>query len=414
MRRSVAFDEFKAWLFDRKREPFEALFRLQARAGQAEPALATAERAQARTFLDAFVGSSAKSGSGHPPAGWSPVASAERIQALEALLPAMSESPVAAVQPIGQVLHAFGDRHGLVYFATRDSLWLITVAAGTPRLRRLAAAPAEVHQLADRFLARPDEARTAERLGEILLPPGALPPRGRTIHVVADGVLGDLPFAALRQGGRYLVEDHAIVFLPSLTALAALEERPWGPPGPPLALADPHGDLPAAASEAVAVAAILGGGARTGGQATSGELRNAARARVLHLATHTGLGPRGPWLQLADRRVNAADVVTGRIGPRLAVLASCASGVRPGRQMWGSLGAAFLAAGSRAVLASLGSVEDARAREFVMAFYRAGGASDPAAALARVQRVAIGRGLSPTDWAPFVLYGSDRPPDETQ
>jgi CHAT domain-containing protein len=262
------------------------------------------------------------------------------------------------------------------------------------------------------LLAHPDDAETAARLGEILLAPGALPPRGRPILVVADGKLGHLPFAALRQKGRYLVEDHAIALLPSLNALMAIEGGSSGPLGPPLILADPGGDLPAAASEAVTVAGLVGGKARTGGKASSGELAIAARARLLHLATHTGLGPRGPWLQLADRRVSATDIVTGRIGPRLAVLASCASGARPGRQMWGSLGAAFLAAGSRAVLASLGSVEDVRVREFVLTFYQQGGAADPVAALARAQRVAIRRGLSPTYWAPFVLFGSDRTLDE--
>jgi tetratricopeptide (TPR) repeat protein len=415
MRRSLTFDDLKSCLLDRNRQPFEALFRLEARAGRAEDALATAERAEARTLLDAFLHTSSAAEPGRPPARWSPAASADRMQALEALLPAMSESPVASVQPVERVLRAFGGRHGLVYFEAGDTIWLIVVAGGKPRLLPLAAPPAEVHRLGDRFLAHPDDARTAERLGGILLPSGSLPPRGRSLHVVVDGRLADLPFAALRQGGRYLVEDYAIVFLPSLNALAALESRPGSPPGPPgpaLALGDSQGDLPAARSEAMTVAGLLGGSARTAGQATSGELRNAARARVLHLATHTGLGPGGPWLQLADRRVSAAEILTGRIGPRLAVLASCSSGARTGRQMWGSLGAAFLAAGSRAVLAALGSIEDAPARELVLGFYRAGGASDPAGALARAQRVAIGRGLSPTFWAPFVLFGSDRPPDE--
>jgi CHAT domain-containing protein len=94
------------------------------------------------------------------------------------------------------------------------------------------------------------------------------------------------------------------------------------------------------------------------------------------------------------------------------VLASCSSGVRPGRQMWGSLGAAFLAAGSHAVLASLWSIEDERARDLVLRFYAEGGASDPAGALARAQRVAIRQGLSPNHWAPFVVFGSDRPLSE--
>jgi tetratricopeptide (TPR) repeat protein len=405
MRRELAFDDLKSWLLDRKRQPFEALFLLQARSGRAEAALATVERAQARTFLDAFLHASSSPGSPDKP--WSS-ASLQRIEGIESLLPVMSESPMASLQPIGQVLTAFGDRHGLVYFEAGEELRLITVAGRKARLHPPARAR-EVRRLAETFLAHPEDAQVAERLGEMLLPPGSLPEKGTAIHVVADGILGNLPFAALRGDGRYLVEDHAVLILPSLGVLAALESRREEPPGPPLVLADPRGDLPEAAAEGRQVAKRLGGPALVGRKAVSGEMKKAARARTLHLALHTGPGPRGAWLQLADRQVSASEIVAGRIGPRLVVLASCSSGARTGRQMWGSLGAAFLAAGSRAVLASLWSVEDRQARELVLRFYAEGGASDPSGALTRMQRVAIGQGRSPMFWAPFVLIGSDRP-----
>ena len=85
----------------------------------------------------------------------------------------------------------------------------------------------------------------------------------------------------------------------------------------------------------------------------------------------------------------------------------------PGRaaRCGGLSGASFLAAGSRSVLASLGSVEDGPTRELILRFYSEGGASDPAGALARAQRVAIGRGLSPgirgppsCSWGPTGLW----------
>ncbi|MFL6260920.1 MAG: CHAT domain-containing protein [Thermoanaerobaculia bacterium] len=401
MRRSLAFDDLKSWLLDRKREPFEALFRLRARSGRAREALEVADRAQARTFLDAFLQGSSSAG-----------APLERLEGLGSLLPAMSQSPVAAPQPIGQVLKAFGDRHGLIYFEAADDLWRIVVAGGKVRLQPVAVRAPEVRRLAEEFLAHPEDARRAERLGELLLPPGSLPERGRTVYVAADGILGNLPFAALRREGRYLVEDRPLVSVPSLSALAALEKPRGEAAESSLVLADPRGDLPAAMAEGRDVARLLGCPVRTGREATAGEMRRASRARALHLATHAGLGPRGSWLELAGGQVSASEIVAGRIGPRLVVLASCASGARPGRQMWGSLGASFLAAGSRSVLASLWSVEDAPTRELILGFYSEGGTSDPAGALARAQRVAIGRGLSPKIWAPFVLLGSDRPLDE--
>lgn len=413
MRRSLAFDELKSWLLDRKRQPFEALFRLQASAGRNEEALATAERALARTLLDAFL--HAGSPPAPPEAGWSSARAARataRMELLDSLLPALSESPVAALRPAADILRLFGDRHGLVYFEAGDVLWLAVIAGGRVRLEELSASPAEVRRLGDSFLAHPEDTGTADRLGAALLLPGSLPRTGRTVHVVADGPLGNLPFAALRHDGRYLVIDHPVVHVPSLNALAALESRSPGPLTPAVVLADAQGDLPAASAEAREVGRALGGAVHTGGAATAARLREASSARVLHLATHTGLGPRGPWLQLAGRRVPAVEIMAGRTGPPLVVLASCASGTRPGRQMWGSLGAAFLAAGSRTVLASLWSVEDQAARELIVRFYAEGGAADPAGALARTQRVAIGRGASPNSWAAFVLFGSDRPSAE--
>ncbi|HEY2294046.1 MAG TPA: CHAT domain-containing protein [Thermoanaerobaculia bacterium] len=411
MRRGLAFDELKSWLLEEERRPFEALFRLQARSGRAAASLATMERAQARTFLDAFVYTTSES----PLAGkaWTPDAAGERLAALESLLPAMSESPVAALQPVDRVLSALRDRDGLLYFEAGDELWLITVRGPRLQLRKLAAPTAEIRDLADRFLGHPDDVSLAGRLGEILLPAGALPEAGQPVYVVADGVLGNLPFAALRRQGRFLVEDHGIVFVPSLNALAALEAPRAGSVQPAVALADPRRDLPAAAAEAAEVAHRLNGTAWIAGEATAPRLQQAAHSRTLHLATHTGLGPRGAWLQLADRRVTASEIVAGRIGPRLVVLASCASGARPGREMWGSLGASFLAAGSRAVLASLWSIEDRPTRELVRRFYAEGGDADPCAALARVQRVAIRQGLSPHLWAAFVLFGSERPLNES-
>ncbi len=79
----------------------------------------------------------------------------------------------------------------------------------------------------------------------------------------------------------------------------------------------------------------------------------ASGARVLHLATHTSAGPGGPSITLADGELNAREVIGRNLAPELVVLASCATARRRGLGMWGSLGAAFLAAGSEGVLAAL-------------------------------------------------------------
>jgi tetratricopeptide (TPR) repeat protein len=405
MRRSLELDDLKAWLLDKKRQPFESLFLLQARAGRATDALATAERAQARTLLDAFVATtSAPAG---PGGAAPPNAAADRLETLRALLPAMSASPVGKLQPLPRVLTALGSRYGLSYFVARDEIWLTTVAGGHVTAHKLAASAAAIREMARRFAACPDDRALAATLGALLLPEGSLPAEaGGTLHIAIDGELARVPFAALRRADRYLVEDYALVYVPSLTALVAIEGRPASLYGPAVVLAAPRGDLPAAASEAIAVGRATAAVVRTSHQATAAELRRAAQATLLHLATHSGVGARRPWLSLADGEVGASEIVTGRIAPRLVVLASCASATRERREMWGSLAAAFLAAGARSALASLASVEDRTARDFVLRFYAEGGAEDPAGGLARAQRAAIAAGERPAAWAPFALFGA--------
>ena len=72
--------------------------------------------------------------------------------------------------------------------------------------------------------------------------------------------------------------------------------------------------------------------------------------------------------------------------------------------MWDSLAAAFLAAGSVHVVATLSSVEDAAAAEFTRLFYRGGGAQDPVGATIRAQRV-MARAHKVDDWSAFVVVG---------
>jgi len=407
MRGSLGLDDLKSWLVDEKRQPYEDLFLVQARSGQTMEALGTIERAKARTFLDALV----KSTSGVDTASeglWTYEETAERFQILTALLPQMSESPAVALRPVRLLLESLGSQVFLVYFEAGEELWLASSAGGRVQLHLLGAPSAAVGDLVDRFRAQPDDMQIAGELGALLFPEGSLPAEGSDLHLVVDGALGGLPFAALRRKGRALVSDYVMTYVPSLNTLVAINEGRGRGNEPPVVLGDPHGDLRAAAREAETVAGYLGVSPHTGSSATREQLTQAARARLLHLSTHTGLRSTGPWLALADGDVGATALIQGNIGPRLVVLATCASGAREGRGMWGSLGAAFLAAGSEAVLASLWSIEDVVARDLVNRFYSEGGTTDSATALAHAQRSLIAEGKPASYWGPFVHFGSSR------
>ncbi|MEM8963794.1 MAG: CHAT domain-containing protein, partial [Acidobacteriota bacterium] len=127
-------------------------------------------------------------------------------------------------------------------------------------------------------------------------------------------------------------------------------------------------------------------------------------ARLLHVATHSGGGPTGPWLRLADGDLMAREVLAEGLAPELVMLASCASATRRGLGTWGSLGAAFLASGSEHVVAALWSIDDAATARLVTRFYQHDW-EEPSRALAAAQRAAIEAGEPPAAWAPFVVLG---------
>jgi tetratricopeptide (TPR) repeat protein len=403
IRRTVDFDDFKVWILDLRREPYEALFRLRARAGRTRSAIEALERAKARTFLDAFIRKTSTSTGGDDIGLLQE--STERLDRLQSLLPAMSQSPAVEVHPIDKVLADVADKNVLLYFEAEDELWLVTLVRGRTRIYQLTKSAVAIRESVDRFVASPDDALTAESLGNELIPAAALPPPGAGLHIVTDAFLGRVPFASLRPRGRVLVRDYTISYVPSLNALYAGDARTPIAYGPAIVLGDPRGDLPAAAQEAADVAGRLGVPSLVGAAATRAQLQNAAHARVLHLATHTGIGVRGPWAALADGDISAASLINQGTKPQLAVLATCASAAKEGGDMWGSLASAFLAAGSQTVLASLWSVDDKDAREFITRFYDEGGANDSASALARTQRAFLDSGKPAAFWAPYVHFG---------
>lgn len=388
-RAALGFDELKTWLFESRQRPFALLFQLEAERGDALAALRVAERAFSRTFLDAFVAAR-----GPAQADGDALARADFVRGF---LPALQQSKVVAPAPLEETLRRLGARHALVWFGA----WLVEVVQGKPVLHRLAGG--SIDDAVARVLRDADDAQAAAALGELLLPP-EVDPRGE-LYLVATGPLTGVPFAALRRGGRALVQDAVLHYAPSLGALAAIADGASGDRAGAAVLADARGDLRFAREEAAIAGRALSTAPLLGAGASREALRNAALARTLHLAVHGGLGVQGAWLQLADGDVTGADVLRARLRPRLAVLASCASAATRARELWGSMGAAFLAAGSGAVLASLWSVDDAATRALAERFYLEGGADDPAQALARTQRALAAAGAKASSWAAFVVLG---------
>lgn len=263
--------------------------------------------------------------------------------------------------------------------------------------------------------ANPAESEAARVLGPMIVPPG---PSSATLHVLALGALGKVPLAALRDdGGLTIIGQRPLVRVLGLYANGP-ESRGAGPA---MVIADPRGNLLAAAAEGAVAAEALGSSARVSGwgtllPATRDEVWAAQDASVLHIAGH--VTQRGRWrvLLLADGEIDPAEMVQRRLAPRIAVLAGCGSGAAQDDEGWGSIAAALLASGTSVVIATDRSVDDAATLVLMRDFYaQQDWRTDPARALARVQQARAARGATANDvstqarsWAAFSVLA--RPP----
>ncbi len=309
------------------------------------------------------------------------------------------------------------------YHVGDDGICAFVLKRGSFQGLRLGADPAEVLAAARDLpralaLARRDERSPGAAffewhfglLGSALL--GDLPLDGvKRLVVVPHGPLHFVPFAALRLGGRYLIERFPLVLAPSTTVALALAPRGRTVRAPRrcLFVKDPTGTLPHAEGEATALARRFRGAVTTlaGPEATRGRVQAAAAGcDLLHFATHAVFRPESPefsYLELADGRLSARDVLRYPFGrARLAILSACDSGrgdfARAG-EMFG-LPRAFLQAGAASVLATLWPIEDhAAIGSFMDALYASGFATHEA------QRQAIAAGVHPSLWAAWVQIG---------
>ncbi len=401
LRADFALEHAKAPFLEDRWDPYESLFALRLRRGDARGAFAILARAQGRMFLDALAVSLAEAGSA-PPSRID--AAIGRVARLEQAMPVLADSRIGPTRTPEKTLASVRDKHILAYFPAGDHLRLLTLVDGEPRATGVNVELGRLKRLISDFRSHPEDPRAAEELGRALLPPESLPPAPARIHIVPVGPLLRVSFAALRVSGERLLDRYEVVYAPSVTGLAAMTAERGAPMGPGLVVADTRSTLDHASLESRLVAEQTGATRRVGRDATTAALRAAADVPLLHVISHSGLGVRGGYMVLADGQVTAADILAWRISPRLVVLPTCSSAVTERSEMWDSLAAAFLAAGSRHVVATVASVEDRVAAEFTGHFYREGGAHDPVGGVTRALRK-MSKRHAVADWSAFVVAG---------
>jgi CHAT domain-containing protein len=332
------------------------------------------------------------------------------------------------------------------YVSAKDALYgfaLTRAAAGKVSLvgRRLPLPRDELAQQARDLRGRLASAdydfqKTATTLYAKLIAPFETTLKGkRTVCIVPDGPLWNVPFAALLEpGGRYWIQDYALFEAPSLTALRETRRLRMhgrtraavfavGDPAMPTGFAP----LPETAEEVRQVGEIYGPGASviyTGAAATVERWRTAAPSySIVHLATHGVLNDVNPlycYLVLArggkdDGMLEAREILGLNLQAQLAILSACETGrglIRYGEGVIG-MSWAFLAAGTPATLVSQWKVESDSTSRLMIGFHRhfAGAASTTWKGKAEALRQAMLQVQSlpnyrhPVYWAGFTIIG---------
>lgn len=378
--RATGDAELRPWVLAHRVEPYVALIAQYATQGRGLDALVVAESLHARTWLDVVVAQ-----------GSAPLATAE--QSLVAAR--LRQRPDAWPALDGATLLArLGDREALVLLAVDGATWRVDV-----RDRQVTITPLTAAELAAvaRFAAAPDDVDASAAAGAALLPPDAAT-RAAPLYVVAGGPLAGLPFAALRVGGHFLVEARPVLRLPGLAALGC-RDGAWSDAR--VFVGDARGDLPRAHDE---VRRLGGAAARVGAAANHDAIRGAARAALLHAAVHGRVTRGGGVLELADGPLTPAEVLDGRVAPHTAILTGCATAGSVDAEAWGGFPSAFLAAGSRYVIATARAVPDAAAAALSQAYYAQPDELAPPARLAAAQRALIAT-MPASVWAAFAVWG---------
>ncbi len=267
----------------------------------------------------------------------------------------------------------------------------------------------------------------AQRLYNLIVRPMDAMLAGRgvgTLVIVPDGVLRTVPFAALHDGARFLIERYALATVPGLRLVDPQPLAPGTPRMLAMGLSQSRQGFPALPDVALELADVhrLEGGTILLNSAFlrsrfARDMRSVDYS-VVHIASHGQFGsdPSRSFVLAYDGRLNLDDlensIKLARFrdpGLELLVLSACQTAAGDDRAALGLAGLA-LKAGARSALATLWSVSDQASGPLVVDFYRKlqNGAASKAHALQTAQRSMLADPLlsHPAYWAPFMLIGN--------
>lgn len=381
------------------------------------------------------------------------------------LIPAFSLQQAAKLIPDAQtalVEYVVTEQKTLMFVLTGEQKIL---AAGTPsscilKVYELPVASLKLSELVNDYRQRLAQHNlvfrdSAAQLFDVLIRPAAAQLQGiKTLVIVPDGSLWELPFQALQSQAKanaephYLIEDFALFYAPSLSVLAEMvkarkqKSSHWqtsnllalGNPAAGMEPGLPRGgnnqQLPEAAKEVKNLGQLYG---RKDSQVFTGEAASeeqfkaaAGQYRVLHLATHGILNNTSPMYSqiiLAPPQPNskedgvleAWEIMRMELNAELVVLSACETArgrISAGEGVIGLSWALFVA-GSPVTVVSQWKVDSASTTELMLGFHqqlKSHPASPPTAKAQAMQTAALQllhrkQYRHPFYWAGFVVIG---------
>lgn len=252
---------------------------------------------------------------------------------------------------------------------------------------------------------------TLHQLWQALFAPTAMLARDKRLIFIPFGILHNVPFQALYDGERYLLEAHEMTQAPSARLLQLCAARRPQRFDRAAIFGAADAIAPQITEEIQAISELFPQGLCQTGQAATGlALAQAApTSDVLHIASHAVFRQDNPMFsafKLADGWINFYDICALKLPASLVVLSGCSTGasrIYAGDEMMG-LARGFLSAGAAALIVSLWAVNDPATAQLMTAFYqklRAGQALRTALRAAALEiKAKYGH---PYYWASFVM-----------
>jgi CHAT domain-containing protein len=464
-RRSVRTETSKIGFTNDKQAVYHGIVRVALRLGNKVLAVEMAEQAKSRTLVD-ILASKSDFGSHGVKAGeigtafaefnrldselaiQSPEFSAARraelvgqrqqaLLRLKGLAPQLASLVSTGGVGVSQITAGLAPKETLVgFFGVGSMLYGYTLAGSEIRIHQLdgQSLDADIAEFRQSIKKRRKQTRDlAEALFRRLLGPMQTSLLGRDLLIVPHGSLHYLPFAALHDGQRYVVQGRAIRYLPTAMLLGLLPNPRTTTAGAKdqisklLILGNPDLgqvtlDLPAAQEEAQALQAMFAKNSELllRKSATESVLKQrAVNFSHLHVASHGEFSADAPLtsrLRLAadgenDGVLTVSEIYGLHLNADHVMLSACETGlgqVSNGDDVVG-LTRGFLYAGARNVTGSLWEVDDDATAELAKRLYHNLKNGVPVGrALSEAQESVLTKKPHPYYWAAFTLNGTGR------